>query len=127
MVEIIERIYTHWQHNPVKKNDDRWWQIIRDYDAPCHSQCAEQMAEVIRDGYHHPTYSVLDCISVCEQHIQACADPQWNFIMGKNKTWFGVSHPYKTIQWKFWRMVCEVMTNNKPQPKDELFDWEGAK
>ena len=125
MIDLIERIYKHWQKQSVKKSDHEWYGIIRSYPSVTHSLCAEQWAQLIREGYTHPKYSPIDSIKVCEQQIQACADPQWDTIMSARKDWIYQSHEYKSTQWQFWRMVCEIIEYHAPKPQhthDEKFN-----
>lgn len=122
MEQLITQIYNHWRTVTPKKNDAAWYQIIRSHPAAVHSMAAEHMAEFIRDGYEHPTYSPFDCIKTCEEQIEACADPQWDYIMSKHNQY--KPHDYKTTQWKFWRMVDEILVHHAPTPADELFDFK---
>ena len=124
MATLTTKIFTHWQHNEVKKNDTRWWNIIRSHPAAEHSQAAEQMAEFIAEGYHHPKFDIMDCLVVCDQQIQACSDPHWDTIMSKSKRWIYKPHDYKETQWKFWRMTDEILTewnSHTEDPKHQLF------
>ena len=125
METLTTKIFKHWQANAVKKNDTGWWDLIRSHPAAEHSLAAEQMAEFIAEGHHHPKFDTIDCLVVCDQHIQACSDPLWETIMSKRKGWIYKSHDYKEIQWKFWRMADEIITEwdtHTQDPKQQLFE-----
>lgn len=128
--QLIQQIYSHWERQGrIVPNDHSLYQIIRSYPASTHRATAQAFQQVIRDGYHHEQFSSTDCEAVCEAQQKACEDPQWDHIMSTQYKERGrwLPHPHKSTQWKFWRMVCEIMSNNIPRtPQEQLFEVEDS-
>ena len=129
MQTLTTKVYHHWRQQEPAKNDAVWWNIIRSHSAAEHSLAAEEMAQFIADGHPHKSFDTHDCLIVCDQQIQACADPHWDTIMSASKRWKYQPHDYKETLWKFWRMADEIILRwdaITKDPKQQLFDMEDA-